>query len=354
MDTLTHALSGALLARAGAPPRSVRSPLTGHEWMLTGFCAAAFPDADYLYYLVDRLEYLNVHQGSTHSLLLWPLWSAALGLALALLFGKPRCWRWFTAAAALGVAAHIGGDLLTAFGVQAFAPLSSARFSLRTTFVIDPYFSALVIAGLAVSRTRWGRAGAVGALGLLAAYVAAQSLLQQRALEVARSHAATEGLENARVYALAQPFHPFNWKLLVGGPRRYDEAYLNLATRAPSPFVFPADSTLGRMARAYRPAHDLRWREHRRLADHNPAHPDVRAAWRQPALAGFRRFARFPVLHRVAEARGERCLWFTDLRYTLPELRPPFRYGACRHGPGALWRAYRLRFFTDDARQPLQ
>ena len=69
MDTLTHALSGALLARATAPrrPRSDDLPL---GWrMATGLIAATFPDIDFAIRLVDTITYLNQHQGLTHSLL---------------------------------------------------------------------------------------------------------------------------------------------------------------------------------------------------------------------------------------------------------------------------------------------
>lgn len=352
MDTLTHALSGALAARAAAPRDPSRLALTRSQWLAAGFCAAAFPDVDYLYYLVDRLEYLNVHQGLTHSLVLWPAWAAALGLVFAILLGGMRAWAPFSAVCALGIAMHIAGDLLTTFGVQALAPLSGERLSLRATFVIDPWLSALLIAGLAVGGARRARAAAVSALAAVALYVTGQLLLQRQALDVARAYAAAEGLAEFRTHALPQPFHPFNWKLVVEDPAHYHEAYLNLAAARPSAFIFPAHWIFGRMAAAYRPAADLHWRRHPRLGAAVAA-PGIQAAWHAPALAGFRRFAGFPVLHRVDRTRDARCLWFTDLRYTYPELKPPFRYGVCRTQSEREWRAYRLRFFTDNERQPL-
>ncbi|HJX11878.1 MAG TPA: metal-dependent hydrolase, partial [Candidatus Binatia bacterium] len=47
MDTITHALSGALLARATEPeePRPDRLPRRARMWV--GFLAAAFPDSDF-------------------------------------------------------------------------------------------------------------------------------------------------------------------------------------------------------------------------------------------------------------------------------------------------------------------
>ncbi|HET9664036.1 MAG TPA: metal-dependent hydrolase, partial [Burkholderiales bacterium] len=78
MDTLTHALSGALLARATAPGAARPGALTPKARMAAGFAAAAFPDCDFALRLVDTLTYLNWHQGITHSLVLMPAWSWAL------------------------------------------------------------------------------------------------------------------------------------------------------------------------------------------------------------------------------------------------------------------------------------
>jgi inner membrane protein len=62
---------------------------------------------------------------------------------------------------------------------------------------------------------------------------------------------------------------------------------------------------------------------------------DAREVWRQPDFAAFRRFARYPVLHRVDTAGAQTCLWFTDLRYALPHLFPAFRFGMCRGSPAS-------------------
>ncbi|MEX0638494.1 MAG: metal-dependent hydrolase, partial [Burkholderiales bacterium] len=76
MDTLTHALSGALLARAtapkDAPPRSIPRRVAA------GFFAAAAPDLDFVLAFVSPLVYLEQHRGPTHSVILLPLWALLL------------------------------------------------------------------------------------------------------------------------------------------------------------------------------------------------------------------------------------------------------------------------------------
>jgi len=71
------------------------------------------------------------------------------------------------------------------------------------------------------------------------------------------------------------------------------------------------------------------------------------------ALAPFRRCARFPVLYRFDRQGSQTCVWFTDQRYVLPGLVPPFRYGLCRQDDDSPWQPYRLKRFSANQRQRL-
>src|SRR5262245_53107000 len=171
MDTLTHALSGALLARAtlthapGALPAGRR--------MIAGGLAAAFPDIDFVAGYVSSLFYLQHHRGITHSLLLLPLWALLIAGICALIWRGDRGWRAYVGVAALGVGIHILGDLITSFGTMVFAPFSDARFAWDTTFIIDPWFSAIIVAGLLFSWLwRRSRVPSTLALVVLVTYVA--------------------------------------------------------------------------------------------------------------------------------------------------------------------------------------
>src|SRR5258706_13649428 len=87
MDTLTHALSGALLARASAskdaPPRSLP------RWIAAGFFACAAPDLDFIASFGGPVTYLLNHRGVTHSRILLPLWALLLSSLLAKLLRGP-------------------------------------------------------------------------------------------------------------------------------------------------------------------------------------------------------------------------------------------------------------------------
>lgn len=340
MDTLTHALSGALLARATEPrtPKPGQLPRRLRMWI--GLWAAAFPDSDFVLRFIDPLVYLTTHRGITHSVLLLPLW--ALGLALAFMFILKRRydWRAFVGVAALGIGIHIAGDVITAFGTMVFAPVSDMRVGLPFTFIIDPYFTAILVAGLVASAI-WssGRRAAVLGLAVLAAYVGVQGVLHDRALRVAEAYAATSGLEGT-AHALPQPFSPFNWMLVIEQPRAYRLAYVNLLRREPPAALTPDASWFTRVYASYRPASHTSWQSVPRYGASPMEATLAEQVWHLDILDRYRHFTRFPAVYRIDRDGGRTCVWFNDLRFALVGRTMPFRYGACEDA--GVWRLDRL------------
>ncbi len=348
MDTLTHALSGALLGRATAPPYPRADQLSLRARLWTGFWATAFPDSDFVMRFIDPLLYLTAHRGITHSVVLLPIWAAGLAL-LFTIFARGRYrWRAFVGICALGIGLHILGDVITAFGTMIFAPISNWRAVLPFTFIIDPYFSAIIVAGLVASAIwRQTRRPAVIGLGVLALYVSGQAVLHGHATAHAEAYAEREGLPEARVEAIPQPFSPFNWLLVVSDDRGYRLAFINLVRRS-VPLPPPADASFWRrLNAAYRPIADATWKYVPRYGSSADARL-VHEAWDSDALARYRHFALFPAVYSVDEAMD--CVWFHDLRFALEGREVVFRYGACR-GPDG-WQGY--RWVGDGEREPVR
>lgn len=311
--------------------------------MTVGFLAAAFPDCDFALRLIDTLTYLNWHQGVTHSVVLLPVWA----LLLAYLFSRftRRRYRWqaFFGTALLGIGIHIAGDLFTAYGSMLLAPLSTRRFSLPVTFVIDPFFSAIVAGGMAAVMLRSERRHlAVIALIMLGCYVGFQGTLHYRAINLGEAYARTHGLAGAEIHALPQPLTPFNWKIIVSHNDGYHEALVNLwRTRSPEP-PGPETGMLRKIAAGYQPVSAAAWKRRGRFGETPSQTALAREAWDQEVFADFRRFAMFPALDRIELTGNRVCVWFFDLRFTLPALPPSFRYGLCRTGPTDSWRLARM------------
>jgi inner membrane protein len=343
MDTLTHALSGALIGRATA--RRVPGPgeIPIGRRMLVGFAAAAFPDIDFLVRHLSPLSYLYQHRGVTHSLLMFPLWAALIALIFAVLWGWKPGWRAYFGVAALGVTAHIAGDLITSFGTMIFAPLSDARYGIGTTFIIDLWLSGIILAGLVASALwRRTRACAIGAIAALVLYVGLQSALQQRAIDFGEHHARANGLEAARVTAQPRPVSPFNWTVFVEDPAGYRYAHVNLIRDTARPQPTAQSGFIATLDAAYRPLDDAQWVLAPRFGMTERDVALAREAFDQVGFRFFRWFAAYPALLEIDRGNPHECVWFQDLRFLTPGRgRTPFRYGMCREA-GGTWEAYQL------------
>jgi inner membrane protein len=350
MDTLTHALSGALVALATAPARAEPGILPLRTRVAAGFAAAAFPDADFVLRLFDTLLYLNWHQGVTHSPLLLPAWAFVLAHLFSRLDPGRHSWRAFYGTACMGIAIHIASDVITAYGLMLFAPLSSERFSLPLAFVIDPWFTAIIVGGLVgAALLPRGRAIAWVALIALLGYVGFLAAQQQRALAAGEAHVARHALTGTEIHALPQPLSPFNWKIIITEDDRYHVARTNVSGERRLWPPFSMIDALKTMHEAYQPVARIDWHQVERFG-HPPSAAFAREAWQQPAFSGFRRFAEFPSLERIdAEEEGrDRCAWFMDLRFDLPAIPPSFRFAMCQDERGD-WQMRRAdgAFFID-------
>lgn len=114
--------------------------------MAAGFLACAAPDLDFVISFLGPVEYLLNHRGVTHSILLLPAWALLYSWVLSKLLRDPGGWRALYGVTALALAAHIVGDLITSFGTIVLAPLSDWRAAIGTTFIIDLWFSGIIVA----------------------------------------------------------------------------------------------------------------------------------------------------------------------------------------------------------------
>ncbi|MGB1109792.1 MAG: metal-dependent hydrolase, partial [Gammaproteobacteria bacterium] len=257
MDTLTHALSGALMAHAMGHHHHQSKALTGGRAALVGFAAAAFPDVDFVLKFVDPLLYLNAHRGVTHSIIMLPLWALLLAWLFAKIYrSQAGGWRAFVGICAAAIGIHIAGDTITSYGTQLFAPFSNWKAAINTTFIIDLWFTGIILLSLVIAL--WRKAPLISRAGLacLAAYVGFQGIQEWRALDIAEDYRTAQGLEGYEVEALPQPASPFRWKLMVSDGERHHYAYLDLRKTQPPP---TGDGYFDRLSRSYDTPTSLTW-----------------------------------------------------------------------------------------------
>jgi len=380
MDTLTHALSGALVARwicAAAPaavtlPASAAAPALrsgfAKAWragagsvkpwqaVVVGLVAGAFPDIDAVSQSVGDFAYLRHHRGITHSLLLAPVWAALLALLLAPLWARTRGmqagWKPLFPLTLAAILAHIAGDWITQFGTMLLAPLSDQRFGLGAMFIIDLSFTGILLAALLLCALwrgqRWPAALGVAAA---AAWVGLAWVGQQEALAVGHAHAAAQGIRAQWVDTMPRPASPFNWTVTVFDGQTYHLAHIN-TRRSQALVAGPEDNFVRRFSAPYLPVAQAQWQQVAKFGA-----PDTAAwaqqAWEHPAFATYRWFAQSPALVEVVEVvegvagvegvqptkaggKAERCAVFRDLRFEFPGRgESPFRFGLCLDGQGA-------------------
>jgi len=350
VDPVTHALSGALLARATAP-RQARIPVAAR--VAAGLAAAVFPDVDWVLTLVSPVAYLTGHRGVTHSVVLLPFWAWLLAWACAKLDrGRGATWRDYFGVCALGVGIHILGDLITSFGTIVLAPLSDARFALSTTFIVDLWLTGIILAGLAASAVwRRSRVPATIGLGLVAGYVGLQAVLHSRAVDFGVAYARAAGLAATRVDAIPRPVSPFNWMIVIDTPELYHHAFVNLVRDRAPPAPTPASGFIAQLDAAYQPLAAAKWIATEKLGPAGASRALARKVLESSELGFYRWFAEYPVLYRIDRGNPSTCVWFDDLRFETPGRDSSFfRFGMCAEGESGDWRAYRLR--ADGTREP--
>lgn len=332
MDTITHAISGAVIGAATAlPGRERQGAGTIGQRALWGGLFAAFPDSDSITSLfMDHFDYLIAHRGLTHSVVMLPIWAALLGF-IASRFGKLK-FTDMALLAAMALVAHICGDLITSYGTRMFAPVWDAPLAWPIVFIIDPVFTLILLVGLMFSTWKQAVMPARVAGGVLLAYLALAAWNHNKAIEFGEHWAETEGISSPVVIAFPQPLSTFNWKVVVVTGETYHRSYINLL--AEERFKAGEDAAwVSRVWSTYRPVGAAHWQAYPKFPPESVTRDLAIRAWQQEEFTGFRKFALLPYVSEVSGTSERVCVWFTDLRFTMPELDHPFEYAMCRTGP---------------------
>jgi membrane-bound metal-dependent hydrolase YbcI (DUF457 family) len=154
MDTITHGIAGALIAKAAFRGQDMlgRKPVTRERiitWSL--MLGAIFPDSDVVREFFSRKDLLILtwHRSITHSLVCLPFFALTLA-ALTRRFVRWRKWDAPSFAAltgiyAIGILSHILLDLVTSFGTMIWSPVKWSRPAWDLIFIIDFTLTAIFL-----------------------------------------------------------------------------------------------------------------------------------------------------------------------------------------------------------------
>ena len=298
---------------------------------MAGAIFAVLPDVDYFFIFWDRLAFIRYHRGFTHSLAALPLLALA-GALLGQVLGGPR---WFKPLFILGIVvlvSHLLLDLATSYGTQLLSPFSGRRLSLDWIFIIDPYFTALLLAGAiaALAWPRWGPRAGAGFLAGACVYLLVCAAYHHQALDLARRVFEDVKPGAQTVAALPQPFSCRRWQLIAAGPAEIRQAFVQLPFEAALGLKpeagKAAEVAVARSENCPAPATPYQAPGHLTVQIWNPAKAaaTVYSPEAEAILATFLEFARFPLLCRAQSQGGEQLLEWLDLRFSIPGRGIPF------------------------------
>jgi len=154
MDTITHGIAGALMAKAlfNGDDLFASRPMNRQRIVTwSTMLGAIFPDSDVFRELLSRDDLLIIswHRSITHSVLCLPIF-ALLFAALTRWIARWRKWdapsfAVLTGIYAAGILSHILLDLVTSFGTMVWSPLKWSRPAWDLIFIIDFAFTGILL-----------------------------------------------------------------------------------------------------------------------------------------------------------------------------------------------------------------
>ena len=375
MDTVTHALIGAVTARACTKVKNEKS--RDHGLLFIAALAAAFPDIDYVFFWVNPYRFITEwHRGITHSLIMLPAWAAMISMVAFFVMKKQIPFRTVFGYCSVGLLTHIIADLITLYGLKLFTPLNDQRFALSLVFDFDPWIGLIALMSLIFGLNN--RRNAVFGLIAIGTYISLLFYFHQSALAVIDARTRTSQILTDKVYVLPQPFIPFHWKLVIDRQTYYETAHLSLLGKGTNlmdklltniDLRFHVFSTFIQYENKHKhlkktknhlrdidivdfqTVNQLEWQT---ISKHGDTLKKIDLAlevWQHDSFSKYRKFSSIPILYRIDTDPNSTCIWYTDLRYVFPLLKPPFRYGMCRQHSNNYWLLYRLRRNTENIKQ---
>lgn len=315
MDTITHGIAGAVIAKAGFSKR------LGRIGTVAGIVAAILPDTDTILRFISEESFIKYHRAIGNSIfILLPV-----AFVVALIFNKiskTKALGIFSLLVLIEFSVHDFLDLQTSFGTMLLYPFSDKRFTMDLVFIVDFYYTTILLVGLLLSFLWKGRGEIISrtAIVLIIIYTGFCAYNHSKAINVARSFVSENRIEAINISSLPQPLSPFRWANYIETEKEIYKGFVNLREKTYKKNL--GDTYVGRFVARYDSPKDVRYM----IWEKFPESPFVNKALSLDGLKFFLWFARFPVLLEEKEDGGLHKLRFFDLQFGTLEDRYPFLY----------------------------
>jgi inner membrane protein len=324
VDSITHTLTGAIIARA------IDDEKIGNWGSISGLAMGFFPDSDFILGLFNRQFYLEYHRDFTHSFLLIPFYALFFSWVFVKISRRPYFWRFYKICLPV-LFSHVILDLLTSYGTMIFSPFFEHRFSWDLVFIIDLIFSGIIFFPLLVSilwkrKSQWVCRGSLIGLTI---YILFCWIQHDQAIELTKDFSKNLREEVIQVASMPQPLSPFRWVTYIETKDRVYQGFVDLLRKtAPPVAANPGTSSSNFLARVrklnqlYSPPGHIQYQSWAKRQDS----PWVDKALATEGVKFYYWFARFPVVNSVSSNNGRHRVEIMDARFLLPGIRMPFVY----------------------------
>lgn len=324
MDSITHALTGAVIAKA------IDDKRIGNWGFVTGLVMGYFPDIDFVLGLFNHQFYIQYHRDFTHSLILIPIYAFFFGWLFKKISKVNHFWIFFKIAIA-SLLSHVVLDLLTSYGTMIFSPFYGKRFSWDLLFIIDLIFSGIIFLPLLFSfvfklKSKWIYRGSIIFASL---YVLLCLFQHERAIESGEKFSRHLKEEILQIASLPQPLTPFRWAIYIETKENIYQGFIDFSKED-----VPDDKKIDSIERVsfferlrllnqlYYPENKVKYQSWSKLKDS----PWVKKAMITEGTKFYFWFARFPVVKAINSNNGRYRVEFMDLRFFISGIRMPFVY----------------------------
>ncbi|MCK5236529.1 MAG: metal-dependent hydrolase [Deltaproteobacteria bacterium] len=220
MDTVTHALAGAVLYKTGIGGR------LGKAAAVVFILGSLVPDLDFVMRIFTNAEFMmKHHRGITNSIFGIPIIAIVFSLLVQKYYkrkGVESNLKELFLFSLLVMVVHNLLDIFTSYGTMIFYPFSFARVSWNVLFIVDFYVAGAFILALVVPlvmrneiKAKAKKYPAVGVLGLFCVYIiiagVSNSIVKKRVEVVLQNLNITAD----KIIAYPGPFSPLNWMVVA-------------------------------------------------------------------------------------------------------------------------------------------
>jgi inner membrane protein len=228
MDTVTQITLGAAVGEA------VLGKKIGNKAPLWGAVLGVVPDLDVLVNpFVSEMQALAIHRGISHSLFFSIVAAPLIGWLLYRYYQNKQIedsWRDWSLLAFLVIITHIFIDACTSYGTQVLQPFSNYPLSLNSIFIIDPFYTLPLMAGILTtifSRRRSTDRRWVNSLGILLSslYLLLGFGIKAHVNSVFEKNFVSQDIQPEQYMTTPAPFTAFLW---TGYAKENDTVYAGI------------------------------------------------------------------------------------------------------------------------------